>query len=44
MLDAGEHELRELERREFTLAEKFPDLFDWGERQIGFVRAQNILS
>ncbi len=44
MLDACQHELRELERREFTLAEKFSDLFDGGERQIGIVRAQNILS
>jgi hypothetical protein len=44
MLDAGEHELGELERREFTLAEKFSDLFDGGEREIGFVRAQNIFS
>jgi hypothetical protein len=44
MLDACQHELGELDRREFTLAEKVSDLFDWGERQIGIVRAQNILS
>jgi len=30
MLDACQHELGELDRREFTLAEKVSDLFDWG--------------
>ena len=42
--DAGQHELGELDWRKFVLAEKVSDLVDGGERQIGVVHAQNILS
>ncbi len=44
LLDAREHELGELDGRKFAFAEEPSDLFDGGEREIGFVQAQNILS
>jgi hypothetical protein len=44
LLDAREHELGELDGRKLVFAKEPSGLFDGGEREIGFVQAQNILS
>src|SRR5882724_11258814 len=43
-LNAGEHELGQLDRRKLALAEKFSDLFDRREGQLGVAHAQKIFS